>query len=326
MISFLMKIVVLLTFGQVVMFYLLLTKKRKGNKLEQDTEYEKKDTMLRLFFVETIPVYQAMISILFYIACEKDNTAILFMQTILFLISILLNSFVISYISAMDEKRRQELEIQALYKQRSMEQNYLDSAQDYITYQNEMRTEFSNQLSKVREMINDNENQDTIQSFIHDSYENLHKKKIVKYCDNTIANTVLVMKKEAAQKKQIDMRIGANFSEHNDMERIDICSVLCNLLDNAIEACERISSKSISKTIAVKIKETAGFIVIKVENSKEGILTRKAGKILTSKKNKMIHGYGLNLIQEIAKKYHGKVEITEEENKICMVVWMECKG
>lgn len=321
----LMRIMVILTLGQVLVFYLLLMHKRKIYKTEPDMEYDKKDVLLRLFFIETIPVYQAMISILFYIACEKDNQVILIMQIILFLISILLNSFVLSYISAMDEKRRQELEIQTLYEQRSIEQDYLDSKQECIASQNEMRRQFAEQLEKVREMIKSSEDEETIQGFIRESYENLQETRIEKYCENTIANTVLVMKKEVARKKQIDMRVGASFPENSNMERIDICSVLCNLLDNAIEACERISNDAIPKNIEVKIKEAAGYVVIKVENSKEGMLTKHAGRILTSKKNKKIHGYGLKLIQEIAKKYHGKVEITEEENSIRMVVWLECR-
>lgn len=45
------------------------------------------------------------------------------------------------------------------------------------------------------------------------------------------------------------MSVNANFSETEYMERIDICSLLCNLLDNAMEACQKIANPAISKEI-----------------------------------------------------------------------------
>ena len=73
-----------------------------------------------------------------------------------------------------------------------------------------------------------------------------------------------------------------------------------NLLNNAIEACEKCSEKKVMKMKLVKEKDS---IVISVKNTYDGKLNIKDGEIQTSKKYEIDeHGVGIkNIIEVITK-------------------------
>lgn len=53
----------------------------------------------------------------------------------------------------------------------------------------------------MRNMINNRERRENIENFLVVSKEKLQEKRIEKYCDNAIVNTVLVIKKRCGKEK-----------------------------------------------------------------------------------------------------------------------------
>ena len=95
---------------------------------------------------------------------------------------------------------------------------------------------------------------------------------------------------------------------------IDICTVFSNALDNAIEACQKVSGK---KNILLSLKRTKNFYYIEIKNSmnKEevNIDEIRSGKLFTTKKNKDIHGFGLESIKKIVSNHNGELELATDE-------------
>ena len=79
-----------------------------------------------------------------------------------------------------------------------------------------------------------------------------------------------------------------------------------NALDNALEACENIENPYIN----VKAVRTRNFTTISVVNPVLVQRHIRGNLISTTKKDKVSHGYGLKIIQELAGKYHGKCLIS----------------
>ena len=84
-----------------------------------------------------------------------------------------------------------------------------------------------------------------------------------------------------------------------------------NLLDNAMEACERQQAEN-ERFIRVYIGVLKQHLYISVSNSVSGGV-KKAGKRYLSTKRSANHGYGLMRIDRIAAKYHGYVNRQNEE-------------
>ena len=97
------------------------------------------------------------------------------------------------------------------------------------------------------------------------------------------------------------------------VDPIQFSRVITNLLNNAIEACEKCSGKKFMKMKLVKEKDN---IIISVKNTYDGKLNIKDGEIQTSKKYEMDeHGVGIKNIIEVITKYQGSYAIRNDNNE-----------
>lgn len=111
---------------------------------------------------------------------------------------------------------------------------------------------------------------------------------------------------------QVGIDIRTDIRINSDMISIpnyDLCVVLGNLLDNAVEACEKVTDTE-NRKISVIIATEEGKLLINVNNTAE----RKMNDELKSDKGDNInHGYGLNNVKDIAEKYYGVFRIQRQE-------------
>lgn len=87
---------------------------------------------------------------------------------------------------------------------------------------------------------------------------------------------------------------------------IDMCALLANLLDNAIEACEKIEEEK--RRIDLRIKKVNDMLIIWSENTMKEGGKERVNFFQTDKKNKILHGLGMKSIDNVVKKYEGHKE------------------
>ena len=93
-----------------------------------------------------------------------------------------------------------------------------------------------------------------------------------------------------------------------NMEDIDLCRMLTNILENAVEGCQKVSEGQ--RIIRLNLHSKGNFLFVKCENScNEDNLRITNGKYKSSKKNSDRHGYGLKIINGIAEKYNGILSV-----------------
>lgn len=146
-------------------------------------------------------------------------------------------------------------------------------------------------------------------------YENIRIYDSTFHTGNEIIDTILTEKKLLCEKSGITLTAIINGNLLSFMDKMDILVLFGNLLDNAIEATEKLTEK---KTISVTLSEEQGMVSIQTNNYYQGTIQRSGKTILTSKENKNYHGYGLKSIQEIVSRYGGRMVITTE-NQIFIV-------
>lgn len=86
----------------------------------------------------------------------------------------------------------------------------------------------------------------------------------------------------------------------------ETCSLLGNLLDNAIEACMRMDYNA-NKWVSVKIENQKQLLFIKIENSINEAPVMEKGRPVSVKGDKKRHGYGLKNVERILNKYDGTI-------------------
>ncbi len=86
----------------------------------------------------------------------------------------------------------------------------------------------------------------------------------------------------------------------------DLCTVLSNLLDNAIEACEKCPTPA---NVLVEGRQTEGFLLLCVTNPLPADTT---AELSTSKENKRDHGIGLQNVKRTLRRYGGAITVERE--------------
>ena len=135
---------------------------------------------------------------------------------------------------------------------------------------------------------------------------------------NMVLDIILSEKKYICDKNKIDFLVDINFDKCNFMDMVDVCSIFSNILDNAIEACNKIKDKD--KKITLKGTVINDFFVIKCINTKENDVLLSGDNIITDKKDKDLHGIGINSVKSSLKKYDGSVEFKFEEDEFTVVI------
>jgi sensor histidine kinase regulating citrate/malate metabolism len=115
-----------------------------------------------------------------------------------------------------------------------------------------------------------------------------------------------------AIRKNIDFKTDLIIPENIGINSLDLCIVLGNSLENAIEACEQLTDSQ-DKYIELIAKIIGTHIVLQITNSFYGDIVKTDNKIRSSKGG-ISHGIGLTNIRETANKYNGNVEIKYSEN------------
>lgn len=131
--------------------------------------------------------------------------------------------------------------------------------------------------------------------------------------NHTAVNIILNQKYQAARDKGITMAIVINDLSALIMPEEDLVALLANLLDNAIEACEKFDNTMIqSKMIQFKMILEEDQLVLSVRNPVRDPVQIKNNTIITSKKNPAYHGIGLSTVDTVVRKYHATSSLTCE--------------
>jgi two-component system sensor histidine kinase AgrC len=122
---------------------------------------------------------------------------------------------------------------------------------------------------------------------------------------DSILNYFLNEAKESLD--QLHVHIG--ISNELNLNSFYASVVIGNLLENAISA----SQNSEEKYLSIKLIETQNALLIKIENSYDGIISHKNGNLTTRKKEKGSHGIGLQSVKRIVTETGGVLETSWDD-------------
>lgn len=263
-----------------------------------------------------IPLYQFSMLVAYYSSTQKLERQELMLGMVIAGFSILVDVGMVYLVNGMIKKITVEQELENLYNQRKIEVHYYELANQNIEEMRKIRYDFSNQLQIIYDLL-EKKKEEEVKELLDQSCEQLKSYSLKRYCENAIVNSILTIKEKNCTEMKIELECKCSVSERINIEIIDICSLFSNLLDNAMEACEKITPETEEKRwISVHASEQGGFLIVKVKNPYSGEI--KDG-FLTSKEDRQNHGYGLKLIRQIVKKYNGRLEVETKNGVFCIV-------
>ena len=159
------------------------------------------------------------------------------------------------------------------------------------------------------------------EEYIRELLENDSITKTLNYCGDATVNAVLTAKESMLRRKGITFQWKIEIPGELPFEKIDVCAIFANALDNAAEACER--QELPEKTVFLESRLQKGMFLFSVKNP--CALEVKAGEMpQTSKKDTENHGFGLQSIREIARRHGGEMTVHAEDGYFELFVYFPC--
>jgi sensor histidine kinase regulating citrate/malate metabolism len=134
------------------------------------------------------------------------------------------------------------------------------------------------------------------------------------FCENLSANAIISYYIDRAKGLHIATDVKTSIPKNIQIENIDLNVVLGNCLENAIEACAKLSDET-QRFLNVKAAIVNEYLVLNIKNSFNGIANINDGILHTTKVDSKNHGIGLENVRTIVRQYEGTINLNYSENK-----------
>lgn len=140
------------------------------------------------------------------------------------------------------------------------------------------------------------------QSYISNIYREIESQKVKRYCENEAANLILSSFDARAAKEGIKIEVEGALPAFVLLSDSDLCVLLSNALENALNACLPIAAEKTKCTIDVKFYERESRLFLQITNPCRQEVRFENGIPVSDRPN---HGVGVQSICAIVQKHGG---------------------
>ncbi|MEF2597358.1 MAG: GHKL domain-containing protein [Lachnospiraceae bacterium] len=212
------------------------------------------------------------------------------------------------FIYSLIQNVSREIEYSIEIEQLKFERNYEKELNESYHNLKKLRHDFKNHILCIQAMLRQQEYNE-LDSYCKELTENVYASSQYIDTGNPIANAILNQKCFQAFCENIPIEIYAVFPEALKMQKMDLCAVISNLFDNALEASRHISEPQIK----IEIKPVKNYIYFLFAN-KYNASYSDTNHFHTTKKDKAMHGFGLEIVKDIVNKYNGILDISSDDD------------
>lgn len=232
---------------------------------------------------------------------SNNRIAIQFMPTTL---SVFYFLIIITYckelaLKAETTHQAETLNLQLQYSASTLE-NMRHLQENTMTYRHDMRHHLN-----YMQMLASSGHLEKLQNYIHAIQSDIEAVTPANFCRNEIVNLILSTYNLKAAKKDVYLDVHADVPEHISISDTNLCVVLSNALENALNA----TIETTEKIIHVKLAVRNSSLLIQISNPYLDEIIFKDHLPVSSKEN---HGFGTKSIASIVNAYHGQYEFFTE--------------
>lgn len=295
--------------GTIRMIYILINKLLQiaifvsFHKLYSKLKLLNKKNIFLLFAVTTLSyiVMSILTNLVLTDSLISLQTAVIF--SLFFIILTIVISIISVVISSKYQNEKREKELIALTNT-LMEKNYTEikHAQDIIRKQVH---DFKNHILTIDGMLSEDSN---AKKYTKELLETSYQQAQNCHSGNEIIDSIINCKMNEATNQNIEFNHKILLNTKLNISFVDICAILANQIDNAIEACVKIPNDK-ERFVKVEIWNKESFVFFKVTNTVFQNPFDNSHNLKTTKDNSdYMHGFGIKNIQETASKYGGTLK------------------
>lgn len=273
--------------------------------------------VLTIIFIITVCAEMKIFTISVEYKLSAHESSVIMVGTGLFLIDILVYILMIR----MSHKNAERTQFMIDRMQLNVYKEILDEMEKQYDEIRTIRHDMKNHLQCILALIQKgeyNESQQYVEDILNNKlYSEYQFVNTTNNIINVITNYKLLLCKNSSIKTVVNIS-----SFEIDIDDCDICIILGNLFDNAIEACNKIND---DKIIFFEIAQKKGYVNFVIKNSIEASVLQTNPHLLTSKSKAAWHGLGIRTVKNTVYKYGGMIDFFESNGLFAVDVWIPSK-
>ncbi len=141
--------------------------------------------------------------------------------------------------------------------------------------------------------------------------EYLDQKQPSAYCDHIVLNSILSGMAKKARQRRARLHIFCSVPKEIAVNDYDLAMLTANLVENALQAAEKLKEEERIVTLTVKSRDGGAFF-FEIQNpcEKKVFFSKKTG--LPCSRRGLGHGYGMISVQNFVEKYHAQFDCCME--------------
>lgn len=259
-----------------------------------------------------IHVYKNKVSMSFYLLFLISIIFISYISNIYFIKHIYFNFIFATLVFLISENNQKYIRLNYEQKvneyQNKIISQHVEEVENIYEIMRGWHHDYHNHMQTLKAHLSLNR-YDLMERYLNELENDLHSINTIIQSNNTNLDAILNSKLSLAIVKNIDINVKAVVPNKLYVSNIDLCVLIGNSLDNAIEACEAIN-KDETKFIRIYIGVFKKQLYISVTNSTNELIRKLDAEYITNKIGN--HGHGLKRIDNIVKKYEGFINRKNE--------------
>lgn len=246
-----------------------------------------------------LPLFNSIIVLLFTYPVEQSSLKALLARVLLMVCMFLVYHFLVRSIQqsqkqaiAEEHSRSVEVLLKLQTEQYAISKQRIEEAR---RARHDLRYHWN-----VLQSYTDSGDFDALSAYIRKYGESMSWEAPNRYCDNAAVNAVLCFYAQKAAQQQIKMEISFPMKEEACIPEPELCVLLGNLLENALEACSACGQERYINVHAKQLGESS--LILTVDNT--GLEPVMKGNAFYSSKRPDF-GLGTESVRAIARRYHG---------------------
>lgn len=187
-----------------------------------------------------------------------------------------------------------------IYQNKLMKQQMDEIENIYMTMRG-WRHDYHNHLQSLKGFLSLNK-VEQMKDYLNELETDLDSIDTLYHSGNLQLDSILNAKLAIAEKGQIRIHCDASIPPQLHVSDLDLCVILGNLLDNAIESCRKIKDPD-ERFIRVYIGILKKQLYISITNATSETVKQRTDHYFTTKRGD--HGHGLKRVDQVVKKYDG---------------------
>ncbi len=202
-----------------------------------------------------------------------------------------------------------------------MTENYKRLYEDQVQRAKELH-DFNHHIAALRGLAADGKSAEAAayaDSLLTASY----REKRLCHSGNDVVDAVINRKAAEAEAAGVTFSYSVDFPVPGSIDPVDVCAILANQLDNALEACKETEGQS-GKSVEVRVwRQTGNIVFFQVINTALKNPFTPDGRLVSQKRDKARpHGLGLKSIRDTALKYQGDLQSVWRDGKFTSTVFL----